>query len=827
MTDTHPLRSITVSGFRGILIPLKLDFESGSSIRSMVLYGRNGTGKSSITDAWEWLQAGKIDHLAKEGAGEASYPHLKAAKEQAYVEIEAVDSQLSGVGRRLSRSTGDAKAAEQRGLAALTNRAPHPCQIRFSDLTRFVYMTKADRYDLLAKLMGLDRQVRLAKKLRRVQKDVSDDVARRVKGVADERRELREALGAKSADSAGLLRAIKDICKVHEIDCAPTLPGAAEASESLRDLVEKDPRSSALADEKTRLQAIRDATVPATLSAVCSDWADWQPLEDAGLPSQDVAFVDLFDAASRLLSRPECSTVDAACPLCGRIFEGDLGAHVEDELARLRPVRDYVDTAARLRRDLSSAVTSLRPLVDRLPAVEEQTGAVEPPDNAAAELGLRQKGLLLIGCAELGVEAINRCCSDLSPTVHDSGLATRSELSEFSRDFESARSKCEGQCDARIRSLEGDEARSALVDDQSRVASAIKVLRSLELEEGLLQLATETETVMRTTTEAFATDCAADVRSRFDAISEDVADYFSVIEHHTEGLEKPALKFGEDQDRAVTLEVVFRGKAVSQAYAYLSESQLNSFGLAVFLASVRHFNSRFRFVLLDDVINSLDMQKRPALIELLKSRFDDFQVLLMTHDDIWREELRRSFPRWIHRRFNRLQYPSGPVMHDSPGSLERIEELIREDRPDEAGGVMGVYLERRLQDTCEAFEVLVTYRKDNAHTLEPLLDRLRVRTKEKLGADHALCRAFEDLQASTSFRNFCSHWKDQSTSITPEEMSLVLNHWKTIEQQVVCGDCARLLVYTDGVFRCGCGGGELRRADAARGSDGERIGKAP
>jgi len=58
-------------------------------------------------------------------------------------------------------------------------------------------------------------------------------------------------------------------------------------------------------------------------------------------------------------------------------------------------------------------------------------------------------------------------------------------------------------------------------------------------------------------------------------------------------------------------------------------------------------------------------------------------------------------------------------------------------------------------------------------------------------------------------------------------MSLVLNHWKTIEQQVVCGDCARLLVYTDGVFRCGCGGGELRKADAGRDSDGERVGKAP
>ena len=73
-----PINEIIISGFRGILTPLRLSFVKGKTPRSMVIYGRNGTGKSSITDAWEWFHTEKIIHLAREGAGPSSYPHINA-----------------------------------------------------------------------------------------------------------------------------------------------------------------------------------------------------------------------------------------------------------------------------------------------------------------------------------------------------------------------------------------------------------------------------------------------------------------------------------------------------------------------------------------------------------------------------------------------------------------------------------------------------------------------------------------------------------------------------------------------------------------------------
>ena len=46
------IKRITVSGFRGILTPLELSFVKGGNNTSMTLFGRNGFGKSSLTDAW-------------------------------------------------------------------------------------------------------------------------------------------------------------------------------------------------------------------------------------------------------------------------------------------------------------------------------------------------------------------------------------------------------------------------------------------------------------------------------------------------------------------------------------------------------------------------------------------------------------------------------------------------------------------------------------------------------------------------------------------------------------------------------------------------------
>src|SRR3972149_4938772 len=151
-------KEIRISGFRGIKACLPLQFKRGSSYQSMVIYGRNGTGKSSITDAWEWLQTEKIEHLRREGAGPGSYPHKFAKNGDTFIEIDFFKDELGTIRleydfARITKSISSGNIDTFRALA------PHPCFIRFEDLTRFVFLTKTEKFDALARLMGFMPQV--------------------------------------------------------------------------------------------------------------------------------------------------------------------------------------------------------------------------------------------------------------------------------------------------------------------------------------------------------------------------------------------------------------------------------------------------------------------------------------------------------------------------------------------------------------------------------------------------------------------------------------------------------------------------------------------
>jgi hypothetical protein len=146
--------------------------------------------------------------------------------------------------------------------------------------------------------------------------------------------------------------------------------------------------------------------------------------------------------------------------------------------------------------------------------------------------------------------------------------------------------------------------------------------------------------------------------------------------------------------------------------------------------------------------------------------------------------------------------------------LEQIEQHISNDQPETAGQKMGPFLERQLQELCESFEALVKYNRRNEYSLEPLLDRFRVRVRDKLKKSHPLYKAIEELQSESGFRNWSAHWKNPAIQMTSTEMKIVVERWKAIEQMVRCDEenCYGFLSYDgSGAFVCNCGATRLER----------------
>ncbi|MFW6047406.1 MAG: AAA family ATPase, partial [Candidatus Woesearchaeota archaeon] len=155
---------LEIRGFRGILAPFEFDLEGNSA----VIYGKNGTGKSSITDAWEWFHQEEIEHLKREGAKHWAYPHCEAEKGQTYVKVYFEDKIMEEEITVEYNHDRPTKPNIYGNKESFNEIAPHPCHLRFNDLTNFVYYTKAEKYDTLARFMGFNSQVEFQKSLKRI-----------------------------------------------------------------------------------------------------------------------------------------------------------------------------------------------------------------------------------------------------------------------------------------------------------------------------------------------------------------------------------------------------------------------------------------------------------------------------------------------------------------------------------------------------------------------------------------------------------------------------------------------------------------------------------
>ena len=68
--STISLKSLSIENLRGSVTPFVLNFEKGKKLT--IIYGENGTGKSTISDAFDLLGNSKIGSLENRGVGSST-----------------------------------------------------------------------------------------------------------------------------------------------------------------------------------------------------------------------------------------------------------------------------------------------------------------------------------------------------------------------------------------------------------------------------------------------------------------------------------------------------------------------------------------------------------------------------------------------------------------------------------------------------------------------------------------------------------------------------------------------------------------------------------
>jgi recombinational DNA repair ATPase RecF len=797
------LKKITIENFRGVRFPLVIDFVKSNKTTSALIYGRNGTGKSSIVDAWEWLLNFNIENLRREGVVFTDFPHKASNGNNSYISVDFQHTTINNTTakfniKKISSPTITGEYAEFKSLSK------YPNYLRYTDLNEFICnKRKAERYEYIAKFFGLEKFSLLQDTLQATINKQTIHLQNVQAAFSVSANSINAITGLTAVDEAIVVKYINSIGLKHKLSAISTFKESESVKVALRKIVQTNPVAKELSEWRA-FQAKQNQFYPiATARSNCTEleqlFTDLKQNEES---IKQLILSTLYELSIEILPKLEDKS---KCPVCDETFEGDLLQHItakHNSLAELNKKKVEFDTKKSL------VEKQFEGLSRKIAAIESESSPVV---------------LTTFQTFFDDLTTINSTLPTLTTTLKKQlkdlialPLSTDSAIDKIDRIISDEASDKKTVAD-RISALSKDETTKTLAEDYTNLSNIIENFKNYSINKEKVAYLKSINDKLQDFFSLLTTYIQTEIQTTFATISTDVVDYFSVLESSNPDIKNPALKLLTGRDKAVELEIEFASEKVTPAFKFLSESQVNSFGLSIFLAAVKHFNSNFKFFILDDVVNSFDSFKRPKVSQLIASRFSDFQVLMITHDQIFFDTVQKQFPEWQRYKFISWSYATGPKYKLSKNYAEEIQEYLDEDKPITAGQTLGRYLEWIYGAINENMQTPITYKVENVYTVSEFYNPLVKRFRDKLklaNRQHKLIALFDEFESGTIFRNYCVHWKNEANQFTTDEIDSIFKKWIEIEQMIFCTSCRSFVhfekIESNEYVRCNCGAIDLK-----------------
>lgn len=740
--------SVRINAFRGVPEELSLSLPGGASL---VVLADNGLGKSTIADALEFFFTGSIESLRREGR--MILNHVAANPDDAAVSIETTGTlggtATLGSGPRAGREVGSVETFTLRGRT----------------LSDFVDKTKGEKWRYLFEILGLTPLDELRRDLQQARNQLEHDVT----VARSNRDQISGALVSLCPEPSDqrLFEGIRACAEGAGIHPPETLDAAFS-----RNWTEAIPVRQ-IVTTAARLQALLGTLKGSGRLPSKGLINAWNGV--IGSPkSGDGSQIALMRAASEMIGD---STIEK-CPLCGQeVDERELRSRITESLKQMQASHKQLEGGRRVLRrfmdEIRTAWNARRGLVTQA----RQLGVTLPglPQCPDGYLTRKLDGLALV---EVGVIA---------------------KSVEEIREWDAAASKLLTEALPQVRPQDQELVKLIRLVDHG--AAWLKAEDAL----GKTKRAAEIATWLH---DAYLARENAFFAAVLDEISERVATIYARL-HPDEELKNVAVETWGD--KGVELAVDFHGQRHRPPHAVLSESHLNSLGIALFLAMAETFNERLGFLVLDDVVNSFDIPHRGQLAQLLASEYGERQLIVLTHDHVFYQQLTRRAPDWKKIEFTSWTYEEGPRMvgYDTGSLLEKAAERLEEGDVQGAATKGRRALEEILQEACEGMAAPLPFRrglKNDRREAGELLNGVRRGLKQYGIASDSLSyllRELEaDLQAALNVETHASKvWASR------EEIASSLKRLTALDAHWKCGGC-ETTVWTVGIAgssRCRCG----------------------
>lgn len=782
MNSKVKLKKLILKGFRGDRKGIWLNFEDDN--KSIVLFGNNGDGKSSFSDAIEWFFTDKIDYLQREGCGRDDYfNRYMPPEDDATVRINFNDNLLDSQktlkrkgGSLFSNTTSDFKDY-------IRESSKDSFIIRHHTMREFIDKTKKEKLERVEEIIGFSIVKESREALLKALNSLKDDGQLiSLRGQLTEKvRDLISTVGKKDFRENDVLDYANQLAKQSDStlsivnDCdfksaIETLDRKIKTSDRGKELLRLDELNESLPNLPEIRNILREMNNVLTHH---NELAKQQETIKAS------AIEKLYKAAIEAIENKLVKSGE--CPICKKPVDTEL---------LLKSLTDEIEEIKKVLKERNQVIQNAKFLSSKVPSYQTNIGVLLENkvkiEFLTTETSKRLTDIsTYLSQYEQILTRIQQSPGAISlPSFPDDLQNLEEDVKEIQQKI-TQKKKQLSETDEEKKFYQNVHKLKKMYDDYIRYKEINKDICIYDKQiDSLDKIYRDFESMER-----------GSVQKVLETISSDVNDFFRFLHPDDNFDEVELIPTGE---RGIEFKLRYHGEEISPPMKILSEAHLNSLGICLFLASAKHFNKTTGFLVLDDVVTSFDTGHRRPLARLMSEKFSDSQFLLFTHDELWFEILKKDLPsgKWLFKELMKWTKDKGLDIKDSPITLkERIKNSLDENDIQGATNKCRILIEEILKVKCEnlgvrGLEFKIGSKNDQREASE-LISALTSYLKDnETLRDKQTKKLFDHLRASQLITNMGSHHKTlETTSLSRGDIETVLRDIDEFEFLFVCTNC--------------------------------------
>ncbi|HOZ03228.1 MAG TPA: AAA family ATPase [Candidatus Woesebacteria bacterium] len=812
------IKKLAIRSIRGI-VDIDLNFDG----KNAVVHGTNGTGKSAVVDALDFLLTGQISRLMGEGTSGITLnrygKHVDSTDlTQCFVEadLQVVDQADPITIKRYLNNPTELEVEEDKLPIieeALDIAKKHQFLLTRREILRFITSDGSSRSSEIQKLLKLDEIGRTRRALVQIKNGLNSNRVVEERSLEALRTELHTVLGIRPSTSEEALVEINKYRNVLQVELLTNLdPDNFLTSVGSLDTQtqKKKPTQGEIVKVAEGLQThLTEEHVSDLRNMVEALGESVAGLVKLGTDIKVIDTVDLLSQGLRVIHKHNDQERDN-CPLClSEIDSEQLEASIKVRLEKAGQISKAYDVLNRNKQQLSTSIGQLCTAINTL-------------TQLLKEVSINSQGLVSI--AETLEEVVTVLNLEVSPLLEKKSLVeildkvfSCIELIKIEEVLAEVKSNVPS-------GTTREEAITILAKTQQKVR---------EINEKKLKVAQAKVNSQR----------AVDLYDAFEESQNEVIDelYESIKDRFVELYRDLHL---DDESRfqaqlqqhgaSVDLSVDFYGRGQHPPHALHSEGHQDSMGICLYLAlNEKVSEGKLQTIVLDDVVTSVDTQHRKELCKMLKSQFPDTQFIITTHDTTWAQQMKTHgvVDKKNLIKFYGWQVDSGPKYLSPLDIWEEIENALNEEDVHSASSKLRRFSEEFYLNMCVDLRANVPCKLDGGWTLGDLFpnawkkygDLLKeaqraaaswddeqlaseIETKKSQG-DQIYTRAWQEAWGVNRTTHF-TYWEN----MTKADFAPIVEAFKDFYDFFTCSSCNQTCyLTTDQSFQpdsltCECGG---------------------